>query len=122
VIETLYVVNHSHTDIGYTDIQDVCFEQHEEFVREALDLIEATADYPAEARYRWTFEVTGPLMRWLQRVPESERDRFRHWTREGAVEVAGMQYNLRPLLGVEQLCRSLYPVRELTYGRYAVMR
>jgi len=112
-IETLYVVNHSHTDIGYTDFQDVCFEQHGEFVRQALDLIEATADYPVEARYRWTCEVTGPLVRWLRRAPASERERFRHWVREGAVEVAGMEYNLTPLLGVEQLCRSLYPLREL---------
>jgi alpha-mannosidase len=112
-IETLYVVNHSHTDIGYTDFQDICFEQHGEFVRQALDLIEATADYPEDARYRWTCEVTGTLLRWLRRASESERERFRRWAREGAVEVAGMQYNLTPLLGVEQLCRSLYPVREL---------
>ena len=37
-IETLYVVNHSHTDIGFTDYQDVCFRQHREFVDAALDL------------------------------------------------------------------------------------
>jgi alpha-mannosidase len=112
-IETIYVVNHSHTDIGYTDFQDICFQQHGEFVREALDLIEATADYPAAARYRWTCEVTAPLVRWLRGAPEPDRARFRHWVNEGAVEVAGMQYNLTPLLGVEQLCRSLYPLREL---------
>ena len=47
-IETIYVVNHSHTDIGYTDFQDICFQQHGEFVREALDLIEATADAGVE--------------------------------------------------------------------------
>jgi alpha-mannosidase len=113
VIENVYVVNHSHTDIGYTDFQDICFEQHGEFVRQALDLIEATADYPEEARYRWTCEVTGTLLRWLRRAPDSERERFRHWARVGAIEVAGMQYNLTPLLSVEQLCRSLYPLREL---------
>ena len=27
-IKTLYVVNHSHTDIGFTDYQDLCFRQH----------------------------------------------------------------------------------------------
>jgi hypothetical protein len=31
-IETLYVTNHSHTDIGFTDYQGVCFRQHREFV------------------------------------------------------------------------------------------
>ena len=45
-IRTLYIVNHSHTDIGFTDYQDVCFRQHAEFVGQALDLIEATAALP----------------------------------------------------------------------------
>ena len=41
-IRTIYVCNHTHTDIGFTDYQDVCFRQHGEFVSQALDLIEAT--------------------------------------------------------------------------------
>ena len=59
MIETLYVANHTHTDIGFTDHQDVCFRQHAEFITQAMDVIEATADYPEEARFRWTCEVTG---------------------------------------------------------------
>ena len=46
MIETLYVANHTHTDIGFTDHQDVCFRQHAEFVDQALDLIEATGGLP----------------------------------------------------------------------------
>ncbi len=49
-IDTIYICNHSHTDIGFTDYQDICFRQHTEFIEAALDLIEATADYPEEAR------------------------------------------------------------------------
>jgi hypothetical protein len=112
-IETLYVVNHSHTDIGFTDYQDVCLRQHREFVDAALDLVEATADRPEESRYRWTVEMTGPLLPWLRSASGAELERFRHWHRVGAIDVAAMQYNLTPLLNVEQLCRSLYPVRIL---------
>jgi hypothetical protein len=112
-IEALYIVNHSHTDIGFTDYQDVCLRQHREYVDAALDLIEATADRPAEARYRWTVETTGPLLPWLRQASAPDRDRFRHWHREGAIDVAAMQYNLTPLLNVEQLHRSLYPLRAL---------
>jgi hypothetical protein len=112
-IETLYVANHSHTDIGFTDYQGVCFRQHGEFVDAALELVEATADYPEGSRYRWTCEVTGPLLRWLRSASPQQLERFRHWHEEGAIDVAGMQYNLTPLLNVEQLCRSLYPLRAL---------
>ena len=45
-IKTVYICNHTHTDIGFTDYQDVCFRQHAEFYGQALDLIEATSDYP----------------------------------------------------------------------------
>ena len=112
-IDTLYVTNHSHTDIGFTDYQSVCFRQHGEFVDGALDLVEATADYPEGSRYRWTCEVTGPLLRWLRTAPPAQVERFRRHHEQGAIDVAGMQYNLTPLLNVEQLCRSLYPLRVL---------
>ncbi len=112
-IRTIYICNHAHTDIGFTDYQDVCFRQHGDFVVQALDLIEATSDLPEEARYRWTCEATGPLLRWLRSAPETERERLRHYNRLGRIDVAGMQYNLTPLLSVEQMHRSLYGVREL---------
>jgi alpha-mannosidase len=112
-IHTLYIVNHSHTDIGFTDYQDVCFRQHAEFIDQALDLIEATAHYPDGARYRWVCEVTGPLERYLRRASPAQIDRFRYWHHQGAIDVAGMPYNLTPLLNVEQMHRSLYPVRRL---------
>jgi hypothetical protein len=112
-IRTLYVVNHSHTDIGFTDEQDLCFRQHQEFIDQALDLCEATAHYPAEARYAWTCEVTGMTEKYLRNATPEQRDRFRTWQQRGAIDVAGMQYNLTPLLGVEQMIRSLYPIRRL---------
>ena len=117
-IKTLYIVNHSHTDIGFTDYQDLCYRQHREFIDQALDLFEQTAGYPAEARYRWTCEVTGMTERYLDEATEEQRDRFRTWQERGNIDVAGMQYNLTPLLTAEQMIRSLYPVRRLrdTHG------
>jgi len=117
-IKTVYVVNHSHTDIGYTDHQDLCYRQHGEFIDQALDLCDATADFPAEARYRWTCEVTAVTERYLDRASERDRERFRAAQQQGLLDVAGMQYNLTPLLTTEQMIRTLYPVRRLrdTYG------
>ena len=96
-IDTLYVVNHSHTDIGFTDYQDLCFRQHVEFIDQALDLIEATQDYPEEARYRWTCEVTGMTEKWFREAPPAQIDRFKRWHERGYIDVAGMQYNHTPM-------------------------
>jgi alpha-mannosidase len=41
-IKTIYICNHAHTDIGFTDYQELALRQHGEFVGQALDLIEKT--------------------------------------------------------------------------------
>lgn len=112
-IKTIYIANHSHTDIGFTDYQELALRQHGEFVGQALDLIEATDDYPLEAQYRWTIETTGPFLRYLRQATKAEVRRFRHWHEQGRIDIAAMQYNLTPLLNIEQMHRTLYPLRAL---------
>ncbi|HVX45278.1 MAG TPA: hypothetical protein VHC49_15415 [Mycobacteriales bacterium] len=112
-IDTIYVVNHTHHDIGYTDYQEVCRRQHVEFIAQALDLIEATADRDEPSRYRWVCEVTAPVLQFLRTAGPAQVERFRHWHDAGAIDVGAMQYNLTPALNPEQLRRSLYPVRAL---------
>jgi len=45
-IERIYLISNTHTDIGYTDHQDTVFRQHLGFIDQAIELGEATADYP----------------------------------------------------------------------------
>ena len=108
-IETFYILNHSHTDIGFTDHQDLVFRQHAEFIDQAIDLCERTADYPQEAQYRWTCEVTGTTERYLETAGPAKLERFMKWHEMGRFDVGAMQYNFTPLLGVEQMYRSLLP-------------
>ena len=113
-IQTLLLANHSHTDIAFTDHQGVIFRQHDEFVDAALDLIEQTADYPDEARYRWTCEASGTLEHWFDRASEQQRDRFRDWHRRGHIDVTGLQYpHFTQAITNEQAARMLYTVRTL---------
>ena len=117
-IETLYVVNHSHTDIGFTDYQDLAFRQHAEFIEQALDLIEATQDFPAEAQYRWVCEVTGMTEKYFANATPDQIARFKQWHDAGYIDIAGMQYNHTPMQNPEQMIRSLYPMQRLrdAYG------
>jgi alpha-mannosidase len=112
-IKTLYVANHTHTDIGYTDHQRVIFRQLDEYLESALDLIDATADHPEDSRFRWTLEVTGPVERWLRKASPEQVERLRRANAAGTMDIAAMQYNTTPLIGVEQMVRSLLPVRRL---------
>ena len=117
-IKKFYFVNHSHTDIGFTDYQDVCYRQHMEFIDYAIEMCERTADYPKEAKAKWVCEVTGMTERYLNSRPSSQVERFLKWHKAGQIDIAGMQYNLTPLLNVEQMHRTLYPVKRMreTFG------
>ncbi len=112
-IKTFYFVNHSHTDIGFTDYQDVAYRQHLEFIDQAIERCEATADYPKEAQAKWVCEVTGMTERWLRSRSSAQVERFLKLNQSGHIDVAGMQYNLTPLLNLEQMQRSLYPIRRI---------
>ena len=112
-IDTLYLVHHSHTDIGYTHDQPIVFDLHERFISEALSLAERYADSERDGAFRWTVENTYVLNRWLQHATPAEIDRFIAMERAGRIEVTGMFANLTPLLDVDELIESLQLVGRL---------
>ena len=112
-ITRIYLTSHTHTDIGYTDHQDTVFRQHLGFIDQAIELGEATAHYPAAARYKWTCELTAFVERYFQQRPAAQIDRFLELHRRGQMAVAAMQYHWTPLLSTGAMLRSLLPVRRL---------
>lgn len=112
-IKKLYIINHSHTDIGFTDYPDVCLHQHIEFIDKALDLCEETSNYVEEAKFHWTCESAGVVEHYLDSKSSSEIDRFLKWHRAGQIEITAMRYNFTPLLSIEEMNRSLYSIKRL---------
>ena len=112
-INTIHLISHTHTDIGYTDHQDTVFRQHLEFIDDAIELGEATADYPEEARYKWTCEVTSFVERYFRERPSSQVDRFLQLHRRGQMAVAAMSYHWTPMLSTAAMIRSLFPAMRL---------
>ncbi len=124
-IQTVYLIHHSHTDVGYTHDQQVIWELYGRFLAEALLLAEKYASEESDAAFRWTVETTAPLMRWLEQASQSEVDRFVAMERAGRIEVTGMMLNVTPLYDSDQLIESLQNVGRLRaeYGfdiRYAM--
>ena len=108
-IRTIYLIHHSHTDIGYTHDQPVLWELERRFLDAALDLVSrGPADAPDTLR--WTVETTAPLLHWLQHASDAQVERLRQLEREGRIEVTGMFANLTPLLDADQLIETLQPL------------
>jgi hypothetical protein len=97
VIKTLYVLHHSHTDIGYTHGQGRITRWHGEFIRQAMDIAERRDDFA------WTCETFFPLEAFWKSASEVERQRFVSLARQGRIGLSGSYFNFnelpdRPLL------------------------
>ncbi|WP_157442509.1 hypothetical protein [Deinococcus misasensis] len=106
-LNTLYVVHHSHTDIGFTLDQPLVWELHQRFLDDALNAAEHFEHHPFESRFRWTVEATWPLMRWLQNASPADIQRFQRLEQKGLLEVTAMPLNITPLYDQVQYAESL---------------
>ena len=52
-IKTVYVIHHSHTDIGYTDLQERIIDTQADYIQTVLSLMEQ----PENAAFRWNCET-----------------------------------------------------------------
>lgn len=115
---TVYLFHHSHTDIGYTDLQTRIFKKHAEYLDDVIRYCRETEDYPDEAKFRWNAEVAWGIENYIQQRPEEKVRELMDLIRKGRVEVGAWYLQLSDGFGHEELVRALYPVRELSrkYG------
>ena len=103
---TIYVLPHSHTDIGYTDLQPAIEAKQVENLRKGIAAAARTADYPEGCRFVWNVEVGWAADLYLQRATPEEREAFFGAVRAGRVALEGMYLNvLTGLCRPEELLR-----------------
>jgi alpha-mannosidase len=107
------LVQHSHTDIGYTRPQSEILPEHLRFIDDALDYCDATDSWPDAARFRWTCEANWPVREYLRTRPSEQIDRLRRRVREGRIELTGLMFNMAELPSDALLTAFLAPISEL---------
>jgi alpha-mannosidase len=117
---TVYLVQHVHTDIGYTRPQTEILPEHLRFIDTALDYCDKTDHYPDDARFRWTCEVTWPVREYLNRRPPQQKQRLLKRIKEGRIEIAGMFLNMSELATESALAASLQPIKQLKQEGFPV--
>ena len=107
---TIDLVQHTHTDIGYTRSQTEILAEHLRYIDYALDYCDATDTYPENAKFRWTCEASWPVDEYLKCRPQSQVNRLKKRIQEGRIEVTGMYYNFDELPDEQILAASLQAV------------
>ena len=69
---TIHLVQHTHTDIGYTRPQTEILPEHLRFIDYALDFCDETDDWPDDAQFRWTCEASWPVREYLRSRPPDQ--------------------------------------------------
>jgi len=108
----VYLVQHTHTDIGYTRPQTEILPEHLRYLDYALDYCDATDAYPADARFRWTCETSWAVREYLLSRPPEQLERLRRRVLEGRIELTAMFFNVSEVMDESTYTDFLQPVRD----------
>ncbi|HZZ43959.1 MAG TPA: glycoside hydrolase family 38 C-terminal domain-containing protein [Tepidisphaeraceae bacterium] len=90
---TIFILPHSHHDLGYTDIQPKVENVQVDNLRNAIELARKTADYPEGARFVWNEEVLWGADQYIRQLPETERAKLVEAVQKGWVSLNAMYGN-----------------------------
>jgi len=111
---SVFLVHHSHLDIGYTDTQSSVLQHHLQYLDSVLDLVSATDDWPEDAKFRWNVEATWPLLHWIKDRPDRDRTTFFDRVREGRIEICALPFSMHTeAFSIDELARQLRFADEL---------
>ena len=106
-VDVLYLIHHTHTDLGYTHDPTTVWEMHRRFIDTALDACDRDADF------RWTLEVTSTLLHWLDHAIDAQVERLRKHATDGRIECTAMFAHLTPLASPAAYAESMRPLARL---------
>jgi Glycosyl hydrolases family 38 N-terminal domain/Glycosyl hydrolases family 38 C-terminal beta sandwich domain/Glycosyl hydrolases family 38 C-terminal domain len=115
---TVYLFHHSHTDIGYTDLQSRVARNHAEYLDSVIDYCRQTDAYPDDAKFRWTIEVAWALQQYARLRPEAKVRELAELIKAGRVELSGIYLQLSDCFAHEELARTVAVARDFArrYG------
>jgi alpha-mannosidase len=108
---TVYLLPHSHTDIGFTALQGRVLKNHVAYLDDVIRFCRDTDNYPEAARFKWNIEAGWSLDQFLRRRSPDQIEELARLLREGRVELSAWYLNLTDLFGHEELIRSVYSAR-----------
>ncbi|MCX8107574.1 MAG: glycosyl hydrolase family 38, partial [Verrucomicrobiae bacterium] len=104
---TVYLTQHTHTDIGYTRPQSEILPEHLRYIDYALDYCDLTDGYPDDAKFRWTCETGWAVREYLERRPAAQIQRLKQRYHEGRIELTAMLLNMSEIASESALAASL---------------
>lgn len=113
-IKNVYIVHHSHTDVGYTDLQEQVIYNQVQNIKTVVSLIKRgrEAQLPWE-NLKWNCETAFCVERFLQSASEAEKRDFFGLVRDGFIGISATWLNSTDLADCEMLDRKTKKLRQI---------
>ena len=102
-IRTVYAVHHSHTDIGYTDLQEHVIDLQVDYIRSALRLMQSAEN----ADFRWNCETLFCVEEFFKTATPEEKEQFLALAKDGRIGLSANYLNFTDLLDCGVYARRL---------------
>lgn len=96
-IKIMYVIHHSHTDIGYTDLQERVIDTQVDYIRTVLDIMK-TEEYNG---FRWNCETLFCVEQFMENANDDELKQFIQLVNEGKIGLSANYLNFTDLVDCE---------------------
>ncbi len=83
----VYLLPHSHVDIGYTNLQEKVKRLHMRNIDDAIALAKKTQHYPEEARYQWNVETLWAVESYYRAASPKKKKQFIEAVRKGWIHL-----------------------------------
>lgn len=117
-IKTVYVIHHSHTDIGYTDLQERIIDTQVNYIGTVLDIMSK----PENADFRWNCETLFCVEEFFKSSTREQQDAFFRLASEGKIGLSANYLNFTDLLDCRVYSERLAQWQERFASHGAAMR
>ena len=102
-IKTVYVIHHSHTDIGYTDLQERVIAIQVNYIKTVLAMMRN----PEYADFRWNCETLYCVEEFWRSASQEDRADFARFVKEGKIGISANYLNFTDLVDTEVYSKRL---------------
>ncbi len=109
---TMYLIHHSHTDIGYTDTQERALMHQADFIHHLLAYYENDKNLQD---FKWNCETFVAVEEFLKTASKNDVDKFIKYIKEGKIELSANFSNTSEILDPSIMERMIK--RAVTFGK-----
>ena len=114
-IKKVYIVHHSHTDVGYTDLQEQIIYNQVNNIRSVISVIKnGYQNNTFEKDFKWNCETYYCVEQFLKTAKEQEKADFFQLIKRGNIGISATYLNFNDLVDANMLNRKTARMQEVS--------